>query len=538
MTRSKDKSPHTDRAAQRFAFERRPPLNQEKTHVPIFPLNAKKMLTLVLTGAAIAAPQVQAQTIERRPTPAVGHASPAAQTAVQRLSDPDFDRVVPPAGIIKVLTKKDPKELLKLGWLLAKQEKAVGHPHRKLSKEKVLRLAMARAKATNDTATIAAIHTLAKATAFKPVGTPTPKLTANSRAIIPGRLTSPTRDDDEPTGVMPEDGPSDMPVPFPDFPGNDSPQPSSPTEHMPDLPDLPGGDLPFPLPDMPDSPGGDLPFPLPDLPDVPGGDLPFPLPDMPDVPGGDQPMPFPDGPGLPGGETWPFGDPTGPLFGETTSGAGTEAGGTGFLDALGAAAGEAASGATEAATTAARSLTGASRDFDPATIGKGRSPKRPETKLSAVLDPAFDTIVTPRALAAAWKHRDASALTDAGLMMAEGERVLKRSRKGLSASELLLAAARIAGQQHDRNTLDRLAGYARERGDSALAQQVQQARKMSAASPSKHPSRLAATSRAVPTAGTTMPVADVQNIVDGLHTLDVVVHPNQNDARRGHPVIR
>jgi hypothetical protein len=71
-------------------------------------------------------------------------------------------------------------------------------------------------------------------------------------------------------------------------------------------------------------------------------------------------------------------------------------------------------------------------------------------------DAAFDRYVDLDDLAEAWDDLDARALTDIGLQLAEGERVLMRSHKSISADKVLTAAARIAAEKRDTQTLQRL----------------------------------------------------------------------------------
>lgn len=97
-------------------------------------------------------------------------------------------------------------------------------------------------------------------------------------------------------------------------------------------------------------------------------------------------------------------------------------------------------------------------------------------------DPAFARYVRLSDISDAWSALDPAALTDAGLEMAEGERVLGRThRSGITADSVLHKAVALATDKRDKETLDRLAATAEERGDAGLKGQVQNARKLSSA---------------------------------------------------------
>ena len=82
-------------------------------------------------------------------------------------------------------------------------------------------------------------------------------------------------------------------------------------------------------------------------------------------------------------------------------------------------------------------------------------------------DRAFDQYVDMVRLQEAWDRLSAAALADAGLQLAEGERVLFRSHKALPADAVLKAAANIAVEKRDKQTLERLAKAARVLGSWA-----------------------------------------------------------------------
>jgi len=101
---------------------------------------------------------------------------------------------------------------------------------------------------------------------------------------------------------------------------------------------------------------------------------------------------------------------------------------------------------------------------------------------AAVADPAFDRYVDLGLLGRAWSDMDPALLTDLGLQLAEGERVLMRPHKGITADQLLSVAARVAAEKRDEATLARLAKAADALGKTALAEQVGSARKLASAS--------------------------------------------------------
>jgi hypothetical protein len=110
---------------------------------------------------------------------------------------------------------------------------------------------------------------------------------------------------------------------------------------------------------------------------------------------------------------------------------------------------------------------------------------------SELQDPAFDTYVGLGDLGRAWDELDPVRLTDVGLQLAEGERVLLRPRQGpLTADRLLELAARLAGERHDRATLERLGRAAERLGDKALTGQVAAAQRLASGSRDLDPAEL------------------------------------------------
>ncbi len=91
-------------------------------------------------------------------------------------------------------------------------------------------------------------------------------------------------------------------------------------------------------------------------------------------------------------------------------------------------------------------------------------------------DPAFEQYIDWRLLGQAWNEQDASLLADLALGLTEGERVLLRSHRALSAEQLVQWAAQVAAQNRDSRTLQRLAAVAEKNGQ--LASQVQATQKL------------------------------------------------------------
>jgi len=98
---------------------------------------------------------------------------------------------------------------------------------------------------------------------------------------------------------------------------------------------------------------------------------------------------------------------------------------------------------------------------------------------SAAADPVFDRYVDLNMLTQAWVDKNAPLLTDLGLQLAEGERVLFRTHKSISADQVLSMAAKVAAEKKDTKTLDRLARALDALKKTDLAAQVASAQKLS-----------------------------------------------------------
>lgn len=97
-------------------------------------------------------------------------------------------------------------------------------------------------------------------------------------------------------------------------------------------------------------------------------------------------------------------------------------------------------------------------------------------------DNAFDRYVDPGQLLQAWVDKNAPLLADLGLQLAEGERVLFRSHKSITADQVLAAAVKVAAERRDLKTLGRLAKALDALKKTELAGEVALAQKLASAS--------------------------------------------------------
>ena len=97
-------------------------------------------------------------------------------------------------------------------------------------------------------------------------------------------------------------------------------------------------------------------------------------------------------------------------------------------------------------------------------------------------DKAFENYVDLRLLGDAWARLDASRLVDAAMQLAEGERILLRSHRTISAADALTLAAKTAIDQRDTATLERLQRIAKLRDDKGLAALLASTSKLASAS--------------------------------------------------------
>jgi hypothetical protein len=123
----------------------------------------------------------------------------------------------------------------------------------------------------------------------------------------------------------------------------------------------------------------------------------------------------------------------------------------------------------------------------PASKLSGASRSGGEGSPAAVKDPAFDRYVDLNLLASAWADLDAPLLCDLGLQLAEGERVLLRPHKAISADQVLAVALKVATEKNDATTLKRLAKAADGLGKKELTDKVGSATKLGSGSRAADP---------------------------------------------------
>jgi hypothetical protein len=93
-------------------------------------------------------------------------------------------------------------------------------------------------------------------------------------------------------------------------------------------------------------------------------------------------------------------------------------------------------------------------------------------------DAAFERFVDLGRLGEALAGQDAGALADIGLQLAEGERVLLRSHKGITADRVLSLAVRTAADTRNTEVLDRLERAGKELKKEQLLTQIEATRKV------------------------------------------------------------
>ncbi len=84
-------------------------------------------------------------------------------------------------------------------------------------------------------------------------------------------------------------------------------------------------------------------------------------------------------------------------------------------------------------------------------------------------DKAFEKYVDLRLLGDAWARLDAARLVDVAMQLAEGERILLRAHRAISATDALKLAAKTAIDLGDTVTLERLQRIAQAHNDQGLA---------------------------------------------------------------------
>ena len=104
-----------------------------------------------------------------------------------------------------------------------------------------------------------------------------------------------------------------------------------------------------------------------------------------------------------------------------------------------------------------------------------------------VTDPAFDKYVDAELMDAAVQAADPALMTDIALQLAEGERILLRSHKGISSGDMMKAAAKLAAVKGDKATEARLKNVAEKLGKSELVAELASFAKLDGASRSAVP---------------------------------------------------
>jgi hypothetical protein len=99
---------------------------------------------------------------------------------------------------------------------------------------------------------------------------------------------------------------------------------------------------------------------------------------------------------------------------------------------------------------------------------------------AALHDPAFQSFVDLNLLGQAYLDNDAELIVDVGLQLLEGERVLLRSHRGLEAMAVLDIGLRLAADQGQMETIDRLSKLAERLGNAEFTEKLELARQLAA----------------------------------------------------------
>jgi hypothetical protein len=102
-------------------------------------------------------------------------------------------------------------------------------------------------------------------------------------------------------------------------------------------------------------------------------------------------------------------------------------------------------------------------------------------------DSGFDLYLNRKLLKSAVKSMDPVQLTDLALQFMQGERVLFRSHKSITAEEVLKLAVEVATEQHDEASLERLRQAIETHGSKELAAQVKTTRQLAKTSRAADP---------------------------------------------------
>lgn len=92
-------------------------------------------------------------------------------------------------------------------------------------------------------------------------------------------------------------------------------------------------------------------------------------------------------------------------------------------------------------------------------------------------DPSFNSYVDPNTMHTAVHSADPKLMSDVAMQLAEGERVLHRQHNAVSSDDMARVAARIAGEQGDTETLQRLQNFAQNTGRDQLDPHISDALK-------------------------------------------------------------
>ena len=94
--------------------------------------------------------------------------------------------------------------------------------------------------------------------------------------------------------------------------------------------------------------------------------------------------------------------------------------------------------------------------------------------LNSLADHGFDSYVSQEQIQQASDSGDPVFMTDVALQLAEGERVMHRSRRGITSAQMMKMAAKVAVNQGDNETLSRISRAVAKMGDSDLTREINQ----------------------------------------------------------------
>lgn len=97
-------------------------------------------------------------------------------------------------------------------------------------------------------------------------------------------------------------------------------------------------------------------------------------------------------------------------------------------------------------------------------------------------DPAFAQFVDLKLLGTAWSELDANLMADVALQLANGEEILQRSHKGVTARQVMEVAMQLAAETNRPDVMDRLIRAAKARNNNELASALSTTRKLASTS--------------------------------------------------------